>query len=136
MTTTLLLRVSSVIQLLFAVGHSLGGLQQWSPMGDTAVLRSMRDVHFDVLGVSRSYLDFFLGLGWTISVFMLMEAVLLWQLAELAKTDAVRVRPMIGVIALATVAGGVIAWSFILPIPALFSAVLAVTLGLAYAQAR
>lgn len=33
MTTTLLLRIASVISLIFAVGHSLGGLRKWSPMG-------------------------------------------------------------------------------------------------------
>src|SRR5579872_3578455 len=33
MTTTLLLRIASVIALLLALGHTLGGLKKWSPMG-------------------------------------------------------------------------------------------------------
>lgn len=65
-----------------------------------------------------------------------METILLWQLASLAKTDAARLRPMIAVIALATVGSGLIAWRFIFPVPALFSAVLVVALGLAYVTAR
>jgi len=84
------------------------------------------------MGANRSYLDFFMGFGWSLSVLMLMETILLWQLASMAKTEPARVRPMIAVIALATVGSGVIAWRFIFPIPVLFSAVLAVVLGLAY----
>jgi hypothetical protein len=136
MTTTLLLRIASVISLVFTAGHTMGGLSQWSPMGDNSVLRSMRDVRFDVVGANRSYLDFFMGFGWSISVLMLMQTVLLWQLASLAKTEPARLRPLIAVIALATVADGVIAWRFIVSVPALFSAALAIVLGLAYRTAR
>jgi hypothetical protein len=132
MNTTLLLRIASGISFLFAIGHSIGGLQKWSPMGDNEVLKAMAAVHFDVMGAQRSYFDFYMGFGWSISVTMLMQAVLLWQMASLAKTNAAAVRPMIAVIALATLAGGVIAWVFIIPIPAIFSAVLVATLAAAY----
>ena len=136
MTTTLLLRIASVISLLFTVGHTMGGLRKWSPMGDNAVLKAMTDVRFDTMGANRSYLDFFMGFGWSISVLMLMQTILLWQLASLARTDPARLRPMIAVIALATVASGVIAWRFIFPVPAVFSGVLAIALALAYVAAR
>ena len=136
MTTTLLLRIASVISLLFTAGHTMGGLRKWSPMGDNAVLEAMTDVRFDAMGANRSYLDFFMGFGWSISVFMLMQTVLLWQLASLARTDPERLRPMMAVIALATVASGVIAWRFIFPVPALFSGALALMLAAAYWAAR
>jgi hypothetical protein len=135
-TTTLLLRIASVISLLFTVGHTMGGLRKWSPMGDNAVLKAMTDVRFDTMGANRSYLDFFMGFGWSISVLMLMQTILLWQLASLARTDPARLRPTIAVIALATVASGVIAWRFIFPVPAVFSGVLAIALALAYVAAR
>jgi len=135
-TTTLLLRIVSVISLIFTAGHTMGGLRKWSPMGDNAVLRAMTDVRFETMGANRSYLNFFMGFGWSISVFMLMQTILLWQLASLARTDPARLRPMIAVIALATVASGVIAWRFIFPVPAVFSGVLALALALAYVAAR
>jgi hypothetical protein len=134
--TTLLLRIASVISLLFTVGHTMGGLRKWSPMGDNAVLEAMTGVRFDTMGATRSYLDFFMGFGWSISVFMLMQTILLWQLASLARTDPARLRPIIAVIALATIASGVIAWRFIFQVPALFSGVLAIALALAYVSAR
>jgi hypothetical protein len=135
-TTTLLLRIASVISLMFSAGHTMGGLRKWSPMGDNAVLTAMTDVRFDTMGANRSYLDFFLGFGWSISVFMLMQTILLWQLASLARADPARLRPIIAIIALATVASGVIAWRFIFPVPALFSGALALMLAAAYWAAR
>src|SRR5262249_27384661 len=131
MTTRLLLRIASLISFVFTAGHSLGGLQKWSPMGDNEVLKAMTAVRFDTMGANRSYLDFFMGFGWSISVAMLLQTVLLWQLAALAQPEPARVRPMIAVFALATVASGVIAWRFIFPIPALFSAGLVIVLAAA-----
>src|SRR5262245_33339927 len=136
MTTTLLLRIAAGISLVFTAGHTMGGLSQWSPMGDNPVLKSMTDVRFNTMGANRSYLDFFMGFGWSLSVLMLMETILLWQLASLAKSEPARLRPMIAVIAMATVSTGLIAWRFIFPIPALFSAMLAIALGFAYVTAR
>ena len=68
MMTTLLLRIASIISLLFVAGHTLGGLRKWSPMGENEVLRAMTAVHFETRGANRSYLDFFMGFGWSISV--------------------------------------------------------------------
>jgi hypothetical protein len=136
MTTALLLRIASVISLFFAAGHSLGGLRKWSPMGENPVLQAMTNVRFETRGANRSYLDFFMGFGWSISVFLVMQTALLWQLASLARTDAAHVRPMIAVFALATLASGLIAWRFIFPLPALFSGALFSTLVAAYVVAR
>jgi hypothetical protein len=132
MTTTLLLRIASVISLVFTAGHTLGGLRKWSPMGENEVLKAMTEVRFDTMGANRSYLNFFMGFGWSISVLMLLQTVLLWQLASLARADPDRVRPMIAVFGLATLATGVIAWRFIFPIPALFSSALLIVLLAAY----
>jgi hypothetical protein len=136
MTTTLWLRISSVISLLFAAGHTLGGLKYWSPMGDNPVLQAMRTVRFDTMGANRSYFDFYLGFGYSLSVTQVMQAALLWQLAGLARTDALGARPMIAVIALATAVCGVIAYGFILPLPAFFSLALVASLVVAYVVAR
>jgi hypothetical protein len=136
MTPTLLLRIASVISLAFTAGHTLGGLRKWSPMGENEVLKAMTEVRFETMGANRSYLDFFMGFGWSISVLMLLQTVVLWQLASLARADPARVRPMIAVFGLATLATGVIAWRFIFPIPALFSSALLVVLLAAYVVAH
>jgi hypothetical protein len=136
MTTTFMLRVASAISFLFTLAHSLGGLRQWSPTADNDVLRTMTGTRFPMMGVNRSYLDLYLGLGWSISVFMLLQTVLLWQLATLARTNVAQVRPMIAAFALATLATCLIAWRLIFTVPAVFSAALLLTLTAASWTAR
>ena len=136
MTTTLLLRIASVISLLFAAGHSAGGLQKWSPNDHNDVLTAMTDVRFDMMGASRSYLDLYLGLGWSVSVYLLLQAVLLWQMASLARTNAAQLRPMIAAFVLATAASGLIAYFYIFAVPALFCGALFVVLAAAYWTTR
>jgi len=135
MNTTTLLRVAAAISLLFACGHAMGGRKDWSPMGETDILKAMREVRFDTMGVSRTYLDFYRGLGHSLTVFMLLETVVLWQLAAIAKTDPAQARPMIASFTLATIASGVVSWLFLFPAPAIFSAILATCLGAAFVLA-
>ena len=136
MKTTLWLRISSVIALLFAVGHALGARKHWSPMRENPVFDAMPDTHFQTMGVNRSYLDFYTGFGYSLSVAQLMLAVLLWQLATLARTNARGVRLMIAVIAVAIAASGVIAGRLIFPLPALFALMLVASLVVAYVTVR
>ncbi|RUL79944.1 LIC_13387 family protein [Dyella choica] len=132
MKPSLLLRIASVLTLLLAVGHTTGGLSFWSPAGETDVLRAMRSFHFDAAGASRTYLDFYLGFGYVNSVYLFLQTVVLWQLASLAKTDAVRVRPLIGSLLLASVASAALAWRFIFVVPVVSFLAIAVCLGLAF----
>jgi hypothetical protein len=132
MKPALLLRIASIISLLFAVLHTLGASDSWSPVGETDVLRAMRSYHFNAGGVSRTYLDFYLGLGLTVGLFLLLQAVLLWQLAALARIDPVRIRPMIAAFFVASMVCAFLSWKFIFAAPAIFSAVIAVLLGVAF----
>jgi hypothetical protein len=128
-----LLRIAAAITLLFALGHSLGGLKQWSPMGPNPVLRAMTENHFSVMGASRSYLDFYMGFGWWISMAALLQAFLLWQMARIVRAGgAVEIRPMIGAFAVAGLTGAVISWLYIFMLPAIFSTTLFVVLVGAY----
>jgi hypothetical protein len=132
MKPAIVLRITSILSLLFAVLHTLGGADSWSPVGETDVLRAMRSYHFDAGGVSRTYLDFYLGLGFSVGVFLLLQAVLLWQLAAIANVDSVRIRPMIVSFIAASLACAFLSWKFIFVVPAIFSVVIAALLGLAF----
>ena len=132
MKAPIFLRVASIVSVLFAAGHTLGGRKSWSPAGETDVLRAMKTVSFHAQGVDRTYWDFYAGFGLTISVFLLLQAVLLWQLATVAKDEPLRVRPLVASFFLATIASGLVAWKFIFAVPAVFSGILAACLGLAF----
>jgi hypothetical protein len=71
-TTKMWLRLASVSSLLFSAGHTLGGRRSWS-LGESDVFTAMGTVRFDTAGVSRTYLDFYRGFGFTLSVFLLLH---------------------------------------------------------------
>lgn len=130
MNATIALRTTSIISLLLTAGHTLGGRSSWSPGGETLTLRAMRAFHMNVFGVSRSYHDFYIGFGYSLTVFMLLQTVLLWMLAGLARTQPQTVRPFLAAFLVATLASAVIAWELLFPIPVAF--LLAVAAGLAW----
>ena len=136
MNPVLWLRISSIVSLLFAAGHTLGGRRVWSPVGENAVLAAMRMTRFDVQGVSRTYLDFYRGFGYSLSVSMLLQAIVLWQLCAIAATNPAQVRPILGTFAVASAAGVVLSWVFLFPVPAVFSAVLTACLAVTFLAAK
>ncbi len=136
MTTTLLLRIASILSFAFAAGHTLGGRKSWSPMGETEVLHAMRTVQFDTYGVRRTYLDFFLGFGFSLSVLLVLQAVVLWQLAALAKTNSGAIRPIVASFMLASIGIGLVSWRFLFPVPAISCVIVAVPLAFAVFMRR
>lgn len=135
MTRTLLLRIASIISLVFAVGHIIGGFKLWSPMGNNPVLESMKNVRFDIMGADRGYLDLYLGFGYIIAVYQLMQSIIIWQLASLGSNFS-GVRSIIAVITLAVAASGIVASIYLFPVPVIFSAILCACLVAAMAVAK
>jgi hypothetical protein len=133
---SLLLRLASAISLFFAAGHTLGGRKSWSPIGETDVLAAMRTFRFDVAGANRSYLEFYRGFGFLLSVYLVMQAVLLWQLASVAKADGIQARPLIWTFFIGSIATAALTWKFLFPIPVYFGAVVTAFLGLALIASR
>jgi hypothetical protein len=132
MKPSTVLRITSLITLIFAVGHSLGSMQSWSPVGETQVLNAMKSFHFDAEGVTRTYFDFYFGFGLILSVYLFLQAVILWQLAALAKTEALHLRPLLVSFFLASVVSAGLSWKYIFAAPAVSFVVIAAGLGLAF----
>lgn len=128
MTPTLWLRAASIVAILFAAGHMMGAQSAWSPLGETPVLQSMRSFAFDVSGSRRTYADFYIGFGVYIGVLLVAKAVVLWQLASLARAHPSAARPMVLTLAVAAVAGAIVCWRYIFIIPAAFAIALAACL--------
>jgi hypothetical protein len=126
------LRAASVLSLLLAAGHSAGGLKSWSPIGESDVLRAMRSFRMAAQGVQRSYLDFYLGFGWSLSVYLVLQAMLLWQIATLDKVSPASARPMIAVFVVANALAAVLAEQFIFAVPMVFYLAIAGCLSIAW----
>jgi hypothetical protein len=104
------LRIASASAALYAAGHTAG--MPWTPSQDVmaqGVVVAMRGVRFAAAGATRSYWQFYQGFGLAISVLLAMEAVLLWQLAAVARDTgryrAMTVTHLVGVLGLGAVAG-------------------------------
>ena len=54
MKASLFYRIAAVLLLFFAVGHTLGFRQSDPNWGVDSLLGSMRSIHFDVQGFSRT----------------------------------------------------------------------------------
>jgi len=114
-STAFLLRVASVLAVLHCVGHTIGGVFGVdAPPGtkEGAVVETMKSNQFDVMGATRSFWDFFIGYGLIISVSSLVQAVVFWQLAGLAKIEPGRVRPIIATFFFANLAFAILAWRY------------------------
>jgi len=137
-STAFFLRVASVFTVLHCIGHTIGGVFGVdAPPGtkEGAVVEAMKSNQFDVMGATRSFWDFFIGFGITISVSSLVQAVVFWQLAGLAKTEPRRIRPIIAAFLFANLGFAVLAWRYFFMPPLVGAVLTTIILGLAYLQA-
>lgn len=133
MKPSILLRIAAIIMLLYFAGHTAG--IPWTPAvgpAELPVIDAMKGQSFEVIGSTRTYWDFYFGFGVIISIYQLLLAVVLWQLAGLAKTDAARLRPIIASLLIAFVVNAILAWKYFFAIPVVMSVVIAIVLALVF----
>ena len=121
-------RIASVLLLLFAIGHTLGFRQINPEWGVGSVIDSMRSIHFDAQGFTRTYWDFFSAFGFFFSVFLLFAAVLAWQLGGLSAETSARMRRTAWALAICFAAVTALSWRYAFTTPIVFSTVITVCL--------
>lgn len=98
MKTALYLRVASLLTFLHAALHIIGGVFGKPAPGLGAVAyAAMRANHFHVLGVSRTYWNFYFGMSVGIAISLTAGGFLLWLLGSLAGAHAAELRPILWV---------------------------------------
>ena len=122
MKASVFYRIAAVLLLLFAAGHTFGFRQNNPEWGADAVLASMRSVHFNAMGFTRTYWDFFTAFGLFVTVFLLFSAVVAWVLAGLPAEILARVRSIAWALAICFVAITALSWIYVFTIPIVFSA--------------
>jgi hypothetical protein len=124
MKARILYRISAVVLLLFAAGHTFGFRQNNPAWGADAVLGLMRSVHFDAQGFTRTYWDFFSAFGFFVSVFLLLAAALAWLMGRLPEETLARVRSIAWALAICFVAITALSWRYAFTTPIVFSVVI------------
>src|ERR1700679_4217037 len=121
MKASIFYRIAAVLLLLFAAGHTLGFRQSDPQWGVDALLTSMRSIHFDVQGFSRTYWDLFEAAGFSVGVFFLFSAILAWQLGGLPAATLALMRGTAWAFALCFAAITVVSWRYLFILPIAFS---------------
>ena len=133
----LYLRIAAVLTFIHAVLHTIGGVfSKPEPGAAEAAVAAMQSNHFLVMGLVRTYADFFRGLGLAVSVLLTAEAVVFWQLGSLAKTDARRLRPILATFVVAFLALSVNSWFYFFLGPVIAEVLIVLCLGLAIVTAK
>jgi hypothetical protein len=138
MTSKVLLRAAAILTFIHAVLHTVGGLFRTPSNGptETAVIGAMKSATFDFMGSMRSYWDFYFGFGLNVSVTLLIETAILWQLANLASAAPERARPFIATLAVAFLSMAALSYLFFFIAPVLTELLIAGILVAAYLRAR
>ena len=131
MKASLFYRIAAVLLLVFAAAHTLGFRQSDPQWGVDALLGSMRSIHFNVMGFSRSYWDLFLAAGYSVGVFYLFAGILAWQLGGLPAPTLALMRGPAWAFALCFAAITVVSWKYLFLLPILFSIVITLCLSAA-----
>jgi hypothetical protein len=128
MKASLLYRIASVLLLLFAIGHTLGFRQTNPEWGVASLIDSMRSIHFDAQGFSRTYWDFFTAFGLFFSVFLLFAALLAWQLSGLPEETFARMRRTAWALAISFAAVTALSFKYAFTTPIVFAAIITICL--------
>ena len=111
-------RIASVLTLIHAILHTVGGVFGKPNAGpETIAVEAMKVSQFLLMGNMRSFWDFYRGMGLAVSILLTFEAVVLWLLSSLAKSDAYRLRPILVTFALAYCAMAVNSQAYFFPAP-------------------
>ena len=130
MKPVLFLRIASVLTFTHAILHTIGGVFGKPDPGVAAQVAAMMRSRFPVMGVMRSYADFYLGMGLAVSIFLTAEAIAFWLLASMAKSESVRLRPLFAIFLLAYVALAVTSYLFFFAPPVIVESLIALCLGI------
>jgi hypothetical protein len=124
-------RLAAVLLSLFFVLHTAGGMFGRKSHGFAAdsVFALMQSVHFDFGGASCSYYDFWMGFGLMVSAFLLLSAVMAWQLAKVEPRDWHSVEVIAWALFAAHVCNAVLSWKYFFAAPGVMSIVVVLCLG-------
>ena len=128
MSASLLYKVSAVLLILFAIGHTIGFRQvdpRWNADG---VVSGMRSVSFEVQGFRRSYWDFYAGFGFFVSVLLVFAAILAWQLGSMPREALAAIPVVRWSFAICFVVTTALTWRYFFVAPGVFSSLVALGL--------
>ena len=137
MKAAILFRITAVLFLLFAAGHTFGFLSFKAPTQEAqAVYESMNNVHFTEEGKIFSYGGWYRGFGLSATAGMIFEAFLAWYLGRMARRGAPEVKTLGWALFIWQLPGLVLAWIYFGIEPMILSALVTVLIAIATILAK
>ncbi|MBM9498815.1 hypothetical protein JWG44_00905 [Leptospira sp. 201903071] len=89
MIPKILIRIASILMLIFTLGHSFGHFTRYNTADIRAVhtITSMQMTKIPMEGVDKTYDQFYSGMSLNLSITLFCLAVLLWFLSNLVSTN-------------------------------------------------
>lgn len=137
MRPAVFLRIASILTLIHSILHTVGGVfGKPTPGPAEQAVAVMKANQFMLMGNLRTYWDFYIGMGLSVTIFLTSEAIVFWLLASLAATEGVRLRPILFVFALGYVVFAVNSFRFFFLPPVIVEVLIALCLVLAALTAK
>lgn len=137
MKPVIFLRIASVLTVIHAVLHTIGGVFSSADPGPaTIAVDAMKANQFLLMGHMRSYWDFYHGMGLAATISLTTDGIVFWLLGSLAKRDADRLRPVMATFLLAYIVMAVNSNTYFFIAPVITEILIAACLGVAIATAK
>ncbi|MCC6630895.1 MAG: hypothetical protein IT482_02380 [Gammaproteobacteria bacterium] len=130
------LRLASALAVVHAVMHQIGMMQTPTDPTEAALTSSMRSFEMNVMGSTRSYLDFYRGMGLFMTIMLLCFAVVLWQISSTQKQNREATRPLLLTIGLAFLVFAAISIKYFFIAPVAMELLIAVLVLVAFTSRR
>jgi hypothetical protein len=134
-TPRLLIRASSVLFVGLMAGHM--SAYPWTSAHvaeQTTLVASMQSTPFEFLGARSTYWNLYFGWGVLVAALLLTLAAVLWLVADVARVSPRRAGAVAGVVSASSLLGAYLSLRFFYVPPAVFYAVICVTLATAAVQ--
>ena len=119
MRPTTWLRAASILTFVHAILHTIGGVFGDHPTGPGEIAyAAMKSNTFLAMGNTRSYWAFYRGMGLTVTIFLVIEAIVFWLLGNIVRDSDTDLRDLLVVFLLGYLAFAVnsIRYFFVAPV--------------------
>lgn len=136
MAPKILYRAAAVLLVVFAGLHTVGFTQIDPGWGIDALIAQLRQTTFLAQGQTRSYWDFYVGFGISVSIWQVLAGLIAWELGGLPPALLSQLRMVRWGLVVAMAGTAWISWRYFFPAPLIFSVLVTLCLGLAAWRAQ
>lgn len=132
MKPVLFLRIASVLTFVHAALHGINMIfGKPEPRPQRIAATAMQANQFPLMGSMRSFWDFYMGMGLAGSISLIVEALIMWQLASLARKKVAGWRAMAATFLVGYVVLAVNSFTYFFAPPVITELLIALFLGIA-----